>query len=384
MPVIDPKGLFEGQRLSSCSDQAQLYWPRIYCATNGYGRLEFHAPSIISRCFHYFRKIPTEDELLAVITEFVKNYLAIPYQFNGQLWLQFATEEKFLRRRKTADDENSPAPPPESLSTFAAGYSAWKAEHQVTINEGDTQISEMFPKYFGKVSATFPPGVGVGVGDGDGDGEGLKTFAPSDKKPRSVPEEPTVFDLPLPGKKKEHYGVPQKLYDEYVEAYPGVSVMAELAKMRAWLMSNPTRMKTLRGMPRFMNDWLSKEQNKSHGVSPVGKAGGNLAEMPPAEKEQVVAAEMIATRVKHETGIVSDHAFRVLCDAARRDLSLGFTPDDIAIQMVAMWHKLQENRQNLEHTWGAEAFFGQAYWRTSKGWPWKEGKRPKASIPTND
>jgi hypothetical protein len=109
------------------------------------------------------------------------------------------------------------------------------------------------------------------------------SLAPSVIKQRSMPEAMTVFDLPLIGGKE--YGVPQKLYNEYVAAFPGVSVMAELARLRVWLLSNPTRMKTIKGMPRFMNHWLSKEQDRqppqhggrNYGALPHGKADGNLA-----------------------------------------------------------------------------------------------------------
>ncbi len=106
------------------------------------------------------------------------------------------------------------------------------------------------------------------------------TLAPSDKKHRSMPEVMTFFDLPLIGGKE--YGVPQKLYDEYLKAYTGVSVMAELGNMRVWLLSNPTKMKTLTGMTRFMNSWLARAQDKerhgksSYGNLPRGKADANV------------------------------------------------------------------------------------------------------------
>lgn len=44
--------------------------------------------------------------------------------------------------------------------------------------------------------------------------------------------------------------------------YPAVDVMAQLRAVRAWALSNPTRRKTASGMPRFLNRWLSEEQNK--------------------------------------------------------------------------------------------------------------------------
>ena len=48
----------------------------------------------------------------------------------------------------------------------------------------------------------------------------------------------------------------------WVAAYPGVDIPATFQEMRAWLVANPSRRKTLNGMPRFVNSWLSREQNK--------------------------------------------------------------------------------------------------------------------------
>lgn len=53
---------------------------------------------------------------------------------------------------------------------------------------------------------------------------------------------------------------------EWSKDFPGVSVLVELGKMRAWLSSNPTRRKTARGIPRFAVNWLSREQDRSRGV----------------------------------------------------------------------------------------------------------------------
>ena len=41
-------------------------------------------------------------------------------------------------------------------------------------------------------------------------------------------------------------------------AYPEVDVFAELNVMAVWLDSNEPKRKTERGMPRFINSWLSK------------------------------------------------------------------------------------------------------------------------------
>jgi predicted transcriptional regulator len=116
------------------------------------------------------------------------------------------------------------------------------------------------------------------------------------------------------------------------------------------------------------------------GIFPLKDNANGKAETPPSGKEQVLTAEMvIAKRVQAETGIVSDKSLPVLCDVARRELDLGILPDDIVEAMARMWHKLQDNRSRLNYSWGAEAFYGEGYWRSSKTWPWKEGMRPYTS-----
>lgn len=44
-------------------------------------------------------------------------------------------------------------------------------------------------------------------------------------------------------------------------AYPGVNHDLAIQRMKAWLLANPTRGKTLRGLPRFASAWLSREQD---------------------------------------------------------------------------------------------------------------------------
>jgi hypothetical protein len=52
-------------------------------------------------------------------------------------------------------------------------------------------------------------------------------------------------------------------------AYPEVDVFAELNVMAVWLESNEPKRKTERGMPRFVNSWLSRANQK--GGSPFAQ-----------------------------------------------------------------------------------------------------------------
>lgn len=65
-------------------------------------------------------------------------------------------------------------------------------------------------------------------------------------------------------------------YDEYCRLYPSVDVFVSFRRMRAWSLSNPTKKKTRNGVKRFVNTWLSKEQDNSGKVSTKGSGSAYI------------------------------------------------------------------------------------------------------------
>lgn len=57
------------------------------------------------------------------------------------------------------------------------------------------------------------------------------------------------------------------LFAEYVRLYPGVDVEQQFNEMRGWCLSNPQKRKTRKGITRFVNSWLAREQDKGVGRS---------------------------------------------------------------------------------------------------------------------
>lgn len=53
-----------------------------------------------------------------------------------------------------------------------------------------------------------------------------------------------------------------KEYEEYKTLYPNVDIETQFRKMRGWLNGNPAKRKTRKGIARFVNNWLSNEQDK--------------------------------------------------------------------------------------------------------------------------
>lgn len=77
------------------------------------------------------------------------------------------------------------------------------------------------------------------------------------EKPTSAPP---VITLPL--NDNTDYGITQDDVDHWKELYPAVDVMTELRKMKGWCEGNPAKRKTRRGIARFVNAWLAKEQDR--------------------------------------------------------------------------------------------------------------------------
>ena len=61
---------------------------------------------------------------------------------------------------------------------------------------------------------------------------------------------------------KTEYPVTDEQVEEWTKLYPVVDVMQELRKMKGWLDANPSKRKTKNGILRFINNWLSKEQDR--------------------------------------------------------------------------------------------------------------------------
>jgi hypothetical protein len=153
MAIIDPEGLFNGDRLRRCSNVAQLHWPRLFLASDGFARLEINYARIIGRAYTSFDLVPPEGELQACLQEYARNSLLFVYEVAGQLWGQWDTRKELLPRYKTAADRRSPIPP-------EPAFTEWKRHYR--------EENKAFPKCFGNLSESFLHGVGVGVGVGVG------------------------------------------------------------------------------------------------------------------------------------------------------------------------------------------------------------------------
>ncbi|WP_434359854.1 hypothetical protein NF212_06340 [Parasalinivibrio latis] len=80
-------------------------------------------------------------------------------------------------------------------------------------------------------------------------------------------DDPAAFHLL--SKSGEYFPVTDDYLSELTNAFPQVNVRAELAKAAQWLNANPPRRKTLRGMRRFVSNWLSRSERFASSSQPA-------------------------------------------------------------------------------------------------------------------
>lgn len=101
--------------------------------------------------------------------------------------------------------------------------------------------------------------------------------APTAKEPAGVGPFP-VIGAP-------DFWIPPAKVAEWVSTFTGIVVIRELRLARQWLLDNPTRRKTPRGMTRFLFAWLAREQNRAPRVA---------ASLPPRPASRYPTAEETA------------------------------------------------------------------------------------------
>jgi hypothetical protein len=270
--VIDQAGLLQGDRIRACSDDAQLHFPRLLVASNRLGRLEMNYPKLLDKAYAGIRNKPTREQITQWLREYHDNFLLFVYRGqDGSTWGQWHIPKHCLPLHPTNECKRSPTPPQDELAAFQRSY----VEHkQTTFDSSDSIEIAPTSQNFAEVRSTSQDcedvrsvarGIGIGIGSGKGVGKGIGIG-------KDIGSEPTgsspIAKLPT-NKTGEYFLVKFDAIETWKRLYPAVDIEQELRNIEGWLLSNPQRRKTERGMPNFITTWLSKEQDKG-GRKPQG------------------------------------------------------------------------------------------------------------------
>jgi len=203
------------EKIMECSLSARLLFIGMWNFADDYGNLDRHAKQIKARVF------PADSiDCEPLLHELLTLGLLIEYS---------VSEQKYLH-----------------IQNFA--------KHQV-INRPSKPHCPAYEPSLNTHGGLLPEGNGR-------EGKGVVLVEGSRKNGahhERVDDSPIVETLPILGGSFE---VHQSLVAELEPLCPAVDIPVTLREMKLWLVGNPSRMKTRKGVRRFISGWLTREQQK--------------------------------------------------------------------------------------------------------------------------
>lgn len=132
------------------------------------------------------------------------------------------------------------------------------------LNPVSRQLAKPVPDAVPRDPLGNPTGIAKGVHAAvakGSQGTGTGTGKEEAKADTCGEKRSTVALIPLDD--GSDYAVRQETVAEFTAAYPRIDVIAELAKARAWCLSNPKNRKTRGGAARFLNSWMSRANDRA-------------------------------------------------------------------------------------------------------------------------
>lgn len=205
--------------VNSLTDFQFRTWVYLITYVDDYGRGSAD-PEILKGLVFTRRKGVTEAQISKALADLANTGMISLYEVGGESFFCFPNWH--LHQRIQTKKSKFPAPP---YSTVSHGESPSEIETETEI---ETEIET-------EEESCAPCGA-------------------------DEPVPPPVILLPL--NDGTEYPVSYEQYNEFVDLYQAVDVLQQLKEMRQWLLDNKSRRKTRGGIRRFMNSWLSREQDK--------------------------------------------------------------------------------------------------------------------------
>lgn len=224
------EGILTSERVNALSPNAELFYRRLMSVVDDFGRYTANLTLLRASCYPLKLDSVKEDSISKHLAECVGARLIVLYTVADKAFLELQD----FRQQVRAKDSKYPAPEDHMQNTCVADDS-----HPIT----DVHLG------------------GDVVGDDKGAALALQ----------SPPVEASFIEIAI----NTGAGFPVSLaaVEEFSKLYPAVDVKQELRSMKAWAMSNPAKRKTQGGMMRFINSWLSKEQDKGGRAHPRQVSG---------------------------------------------------------------------------------------------------------------
>ena len=202
----------------------EVFWYRLIVNCDDYGRFDARPAILRSRLFPLKSSI-TEKGVKEILNKLSTVGLVILYEYEDKPYLQLATWDSHQQVRA----KKSKYPAPDDSCSHSISDDIKCPRNPIQSESNPNRESNSMPD------------------------------APSASDRKSV--------ITLILNDKTEFSIYQDQVDSWVQLYPAVDVMQELRNMKGWCENNPKKRKTKSGILRFVNGWLSREQDKGGNTS---------------------------------------------------------------------------------------------------------------------
>ena len=214
----------------------EVFWYRLIVNCDDYGRFDARPAILRSRLFPLKSSV-TEKNVKEILNKLSTVGLVILYEYEDKPYLQLATWDRHQQIRA----KKSKYPAPDDSCSHLISDDIKCPRNPIQSESNPNRESNSMPD----------------------------ALSASDRK--------SVITLIL--NDKTEFPIYQDQVDSWVQLYPAVYIMQELRNMKGWCENNPKKRKTKSGILRFVNGWLSREQNKGGNTSvrSLGQGPGKSA-----------------------------------------------------------------------------------------------------------
>lgn len=226
--TIKPE-FFDDEDLCALSPLHRLCYAGLWCQADKAGRLEDRPKRLKARLLPF-----DEVDMDVMLTDLVKAGFIIRYVIDGKQYITIKPSSWEKHQRPRNDEPESVLPPVDAATVFVASLGS---DESVT------------PQSLGKERKG-------------------KELERKESLPPEADKPPAVLMFPTVGTEAEEWGLTQELVSSWDETFPALDVLGECRKARAWIIANPDRRKTVRGMQKFLLRWLSRATDSFRGAVP--------------------------------------------------------------------------------------------------------------------
>lgn len=221
------ESICSSEEIDSLSWFEEVLFYRLIVKCDDYGRYDGRIKIIKNSCFPL--KDITEKDVEKALYKLSAVGLVRAYESQGRPYLQLVTWEQHQNIR--AKKSKYPAFDETCIQMYAS-------ENDCSSNPIQSESKSKSESYSDDCS------------------EQISSEPPIQKEP----PQPPLITLQL--NTGAEYEIYQEDVVEWSDLYPAVDVMQCLRNMKGWLLSNPAKRKTSKGIKRFITTWLQKEQDR--------------------------------------------------------------------------------------------------------------------------